>query len=107
MYILHFICFHYNNHKKSLSLWVQAHYNELKALAEPYIHAIFVLTINIYGTPIWLTYLFWSFGMVHEAFSIGEKCVVSRNACDYLIASSDHIVIFNVKTFPKLRHVKN
>jgi len=56
-----------------------------------------VLTINIYGTDIWLTYLLWSFGMVHEAFFIGDKCVISRNAFDYSIAGSDHIVISNIK----------
>jgi hypothetical protein len=43
-----------------------------------------------------LTYFLWSFGIVHEAFSIGDKCVVSRNACNYSIAGSDHIVISNV-----------
>jgi hypothetical protein len=48
--------------KKSLSLWVQAHYNELEEPPDPYICAIFVLTINIYDINIWLTYLLWSFG---------------------------------------------
>lgn len=62
IYILHFIYFHYiNHHKKSLSLWVQAHYNELEEPPDPYICALFVLTINIYDTDIWLTYLLWSF----------------------------------------------
>jgi hypothetical protein len=78
-------------------LWVQAHYNELGAPPEPYICAIFVLTINAYGADIWLTYLLWSFGMVHEAFFIGAKCVISRNIFDYSIVGSDHIVISNVK----------